>query len=93
MSKVEKLTVKFNKTKVGTVWLILAATVMIVNSTAYADMLMEYYESGQLEGEANFKNGAIISQKKYDEDGNLESKQAEVRKEYYPSGQLEREAK
>ncbi len=34
-----------------------------------------YYESGQLQAEANFKNGVIISEKKYDSDGNLESEQ------------------
>ncbi len=33
----------------------------------------EYYPSGQLKGEAYIMNGALISQKKYDENGNLES--------------------
>ncbi len=34
-----------------------------------------YYENGQLQGEVNFKNGIMISQKRYDSDGNLESDQ------------------
>ncbi len=72
---------------------------MLINSTAYAEVRKEYYESGQLQGEgnykdgkqegiakyyhengqlqagANFKNGVIISEKKYDSDGNLEFEQ------------------
>jgi antitoxin component YwqK of YwqJK toxin-antitoxin module len=33
----------------------------------------EYYQSGQLKEEAYIMNRALISQKKYDENGNLES--------------------
>jgi hypothetical protein len=48
-----------------------------------------YYESGQLKEEAYFMNGAMISQKKYNSDGNLESEQdyLAAEGESYPSGE------
>ncbi|MHC4278240.1 MAG: hypothetical protein ACYSTI_13120, partial [Planctomycetota bacterium] len=71
MSRIEKLTAEFNKTKAETAWLILAVTIMLINSTAYAKVYKEYYESGQLKSEGNFKDG----------------KQEGITKTYYESGQ------
>ncbi|MHC4357433.1 MAG: toxin-antitoxin system YwqK family antitoxin [Planctomycetota bacterium] len=51
MSRVEKLTTKFNKTKLETAWLILAAALMVFGSPTYAEVETGYYESGQLKGE------------------------------------------
>ena len=78
---------------------LLAVAVMFINSTAYAEVRKEYYESGQLRKEVNYKddkreglskyyyesgqlkddsyfmNGEMISEKRYDPNGNLESEQ------------------
>ncbi len=72
MSRLEKLTTKFNKTKLETAWLILAAALMILGSPAYAEVETGYYESGQLKSKWNYKDG----------------KQEGISKLYKESGQL-----
>lgn len=54
---------------------LLAVTVMILSSTAYAEVEREYYESGQLKDETHYKDGKL--------DG--------IAKGYYESGQLKTE--
>ncbi len=76
MSRIEKLTAEFNKTKVKTACLMLAVAIMLINSTAYAEVRKQYYPNGQLKSEENY------------EDGKLEG----IGKAYYESGQLRVEA-
>ncbi len=100
MSRVEKLTAEFNKTKVETAWLILAITIILVNSTAYAEVRKEYYESGQLKAEGNLKDGKLEGPlKTYNPSGQLKAegnfkdgKQEGITRIHSPSGQLQVEA-
>ncbi|MHC4198225.1 MAG: toxin-antitoxin system YwqK family antitoxin, partial [Planctomycetota bacterium] len=62
----------------GEIWdmrktlVLLAVTIMILSSPAYAEVRKEYYPSGQLKGEYDYKDG----------------KQEGIAKAYYESGQL-----
>ncbi len=82
--------------KMGKSAILLAITIILVNSTAYAEVRKEYYESGQLKAGLNYKDGkqeGII--KAYYESGQLQAegnfkdgKQEGITKLYYESGQL-----
>ena len=39
--------------------ILLAVTIMLVNSIAYAEVRKSYYESGQLRKEVNYKDGKL----------------------------------
>jgi antitoxin component YwqK of YwqJK toxin-antitoxin module len=56
--------------------ILLAVAIMLVNSTAYAEVRKAYYESGQLQAEENYKYG----------------KQEGIAKYYHESGQVREEA-
>ncbi len=55
---------------------LLTVVIMLINSTAYAEVRKAYYESGQLQAEENFKDG----------------KKEGITKVYYRSGQVREEA-
>ena len=54
---------------------LLTVVIMLINSTVYAEMRKEYYESGQLKTDANFKDG----------------KQEGITRTYYESRKVETE--
>jgi antitoxin component YwqK of YwqJK toxin-antitoxin module len=78
---------------------LLAVTVMFINSTAYAEVRKSYYESGQLRKETNYKDDKREGLSKYYyESGQLrleinykDGKAEGISKSYYESGQLKKE--
>ncbi len=96
MSRIEKFTAEFNKAKVETAWLILAIVIMLINSTAYAEVRKGYYESGQLKAELNYKYGKREGICKFHYDsGQLQlkvnfkdGKRHGLTKEYRPNGNV-----
>ncbi len=75
---------------------LLAITIMLVNSTAYAEVHKEYYPSGQLKLEYDYKDGEQEGiYKRYYETGQVEEEgsfkdgeQEGLRKGYYESGNI-----
>ncbi len=80
--------------------ILLTVAIMFVNSTAYAEVRKNYYSSGQLQEEANYKDGKQEGINKiYYESGRLQAeanykdgKQEGIAKAYYESGKVEGEA-
>ena len=80
--------------------ILLAIAIMLVNSTAYAEVRKVYYESGQLQAEENYKDDKLEGiTKAYYESGQLQGegnfkdgKQEGMVKTYYENGQLQAEA-
>jgi antitoxin component YwqK of YwqJK toxin-antitoxin module len=79
--------------------ILLAIAIMIVNSTAYAEVVKNYYPSGELLSEENVKDGKTEGiRKTYYKSGELlaegtikDGKPEGITKWYYKSGQLEQE--
>ncbi len=79
--------------------LLLVLVVMAVSSVTYAEVRKEYYPSGQLKLEANFKDDKLEGIKRYYEGGKLKEeanikdyKLEGIYKRYYESGELKEEA-
>ncbi len=79
--------------------ILLAISIMLINSTAYAEVHKEYYESGQLKAETSYKDGKKDGiEKQYYESGQLQGetnfkddKLEGISKYYHESGQLKAE--